>query len=440
MPTYQNSQNSNSSSSSSSTTDSSTVSEEQELMGNQAIADIIRQQNSPTGERQLNPNKNGIVFMGLNEYAVHEGRALNAANRNNGGAITALPQEEQDHLKHKGVVYDLSTEAGAASYVATLGLPDHLAMNAAQFLFDAGVDSRDELAQLVRILSEAEMGERHIERIVLSGHSIGSGLFGYDNGSIPFSSIDKLMKMFPKAASQIKHFMLSACYAGSEVGMNKFREMFPAAESILAYHKSSPGTWTGAIDHMNAWEKETEPGKDPANIDPSVTKGYRKSGNTSTWNVVDGYQGGKPMSIYQLEQNLTSQEAMFQAHFAGEQLVANAQSGPLRDYYALLQRVLGHPEAGAALVEQMSERRDVTIRLLYFPEVCHKFQEHYSNTLESGYRQAGIEMPDFASMNRKEFLEHLEQSQAALANTSALNLLQNGLKNLDQEVIPETWV
>ena len=39
-----------------------------------SIAEIIRAQNNPTGERELNPNKNGIVYMGLNHYAHDESR------------------------------------------------------------------------------------------------------------------------------------------------------------------------------------------------------------------------------------------------------------------------------------------------------------------------------------------------------------------------------
>ena len=66
MPDYQErNQNTNTTSTETSSSTSTSGHEEQELVGNQAIAEIIRAQNNPTGERALNPNKNGIVYMGL---------------------------------------------------------------------------------------------------------------------------------------------------------------------------------------------------------------------------------------------------------------------------------------------------------------------------------------------------------------------------------------
>ena len=141
---------------------SSSSQDEQSLLGNQTINDIISAQNNPTGPRELNPNKNGIVFMGLNGFAADESRKLNELNRGAGGAISALPKEKQDHIKRHGREFDLTTEEGSASYAATLGLPNNKAIEVAHFLFEAGSKSRDELAQFVRILSEAEMGERKI--------------------------------------------------------------------------------------------------------------------------------------------------------------------------------------------------------------------------------------------------------------------------------------
>ena len=82
----------------------------------------------------------------------------------------------------------------------------------------------------------------------------------------------------------------------------------------------------------------------------------------------------------------------------------------------------------------------MAIRLLYFQEVTHKFQEHYRGTLATAYQQAGIDMPDFTKMNRREFLDHLENVRGALGGTQALDLLHRGLRELDKAVIPETWV
>jgi hypothetical protein len=417
--------------------------EAQQLVGNQAIIDVIKAQNHPTGERELNPTKDGIVFLGMNKDAHAEARRLNGQNRGRGGAggaVAAVPQKEQDHYKRGGKDYDLTTAEGAASFVATLGLPDQLAVNVADFLLNGPGDARDELAQFVRILSEAEMGERSIDRMVLSGHSVGSMIWGDDNGMINFSVLDELFELFPKAAEQVEHLMLSACYTGGESKMGQYTDMMPGLESVWAYHGSSPGTWSGAMPHMDRWEAATESGKDASGVDPSLAQGTRKDHNVSTWNTTDGYQGDKPMSIWELTRELDSQDSVYQAHFSGDEEVANSQSGPLRTYYGLVQRALSHPELPSSRRAELDVRRDVTIRLLYFKLISGKFQNHYKGQLEAGYAEAGIPMPDFSTLTRAQALAAVEALEATGAAATALDLLQRGIRDLSTDVIPTAWV
>ena len=440
MPTYQtqNSQSQDNNGSSSSSSGSEV--EEQALMGNQAIVDIIKAENNPTGQRELNPNKNGIVFMGFNHYAHDEANALNRYNRDAGGARSVKPQKDQDQLTRGGVKYDLTTVEGASSFVATLGIPDQMAVDAADFLLNAQDQARDELGQFIQILSEAEMGERTIDRMVLSGHSIGSMIWGDDNGTVNMDEFETLSYIFPKAFDQVQHLMLSACYSGGETRMNTHRETWRNAESIMAYHDSSPGTWSGAMGHMEEWESTTEAGKDAANVDPEIAKGHRKAKNVSTWNSTDGYQGGKPMSVYEIERELSSQESVFNDYYNGDQIVENAQTGPLRDYYGLVQRGISHVDIDESTRADLVVKRDQTIRLLYFGLVSSKFQNHYSKSLDDAYQQAGMSAPDFSKMNRKEVLDHISEMEAQISGTEGLRLLQSGLRDLDNEVIPTSWV
>lgn len=417
--------------------------DDQQLIGNAAIIDIIRAENKPTGERKRDPNKNGIVFMGMNGHAGDEAKRLNKANAGQGGAVAALPQKEQDHLRVGLKSHDLSTEAGAAHFIASLGLPHQLAVQSAEFLLGAGDGARDELGQLIRILSEAEMGARQIDRMVLSGHSVGSMIWGDDNGEVTFKELDALFELFPKAAAQVKHLMLSACYTGGESKMGQYSGMLPELDSVWAYHDSSPGTWSGAMDHMDAWEKSTEKGKPASGVDPALARGTRKADNVSTWNRDDGYQGDKPMELWELQSQLRAQAGVFDQHFSGQAEVSNTQAGPLRDYYNLVQRVLGHRETPAQLVGEMTERRDTTIRLIFFKLVSGKLQAAHKATLAAGYKAAGLAQPDFASLGRKGALDAISALEAAGGDAStaeALRVLQRGLRDLDPELIPTAWV
>lgn len=439
MPIHQTQSTNGSNSSNANTATHTDVSEEQELLGNQQIIEIIRQQNNPTGQRAMNPNKNGIVLLGMNTYAHDESAALNRYNPGQ-GARSALPNQKQDHITSDGVEYNLTTLEGTAHYIATLGLPDQKAVHVAELLLHAGEEAKDELAQFIKILSEAEMGERKIDRMVLSGHSVGGQIWGDDNGEISFEELEDLAKIFPKAMGQVQHLFMSACYSGGETGMERYRGMFENVDSIWAYHDSSPGTWTGAMDHMEIWEQMTEPGKAASGIDPELATGMAKSKNVSTWNGTDGYQGGQPMSVWDIENYLRREESMYQSYFQAQQLVTDPHSGPLREYYGYVQRAINHPDTSSALRTQMQHRRDVTIRLLYFTLISSKFNHHYHGVLKNDYENAELELPDFTTMNRQEILLHIEENSSALAGTEALRLLQEGLRDLHPNTIPTSWV
>jgi hypothetical protein len=287
------------------------------------------------------------------------------------------------------------------------------------------------------------MGARQIDRMVLSGHSVGSMIWGDDNGEIGFGELKDLFDLFPKAAAQVQHLMLSACYTGGEGKMGQYTGMMPELDSVWAYHDSSPGTWTGAMDHMEDWEKATERGKPASGVDPGLAAGTRKAANVSTWNQADGYQGDKPLEIWELQQQLRSQQAVFDQHLSGAVEVTDTQSGPLRAYYNLVQRVLSHRDAPSALVADLTAKRDTTIRLIFFKLVSSKFQAAHKDTLSAAYKGAGLAQPDFAKLGRKGTLDAIRALEAAggdAATAKAVDLLQRGLRDLQVEVIPTSWV
>jgi len=427
---------------SSETSTTSTEIDSQELVGNQAIVDVIKAENNEITNPAADPNKTGIVHVGMNKYASDEANRLNRANRDRGGAVGIRNQSVQDAYTYKGVSYDMNNVEDAARFVAQLGLPAQQAVNAAQWIVDGGDEAKDEMAQMVRVWAEADMGIRKMERVVLSGHSVGSSIWGDDNGDIDFDDFITLSGIFPKAVAQVKHVMLSACYTGGEAKMDQYHQMFPNLESIWAYHGSSPGTWSGAMVHMDKWEAATEPGDEAGGVDPSLAGRSRKADNVSTWNQEDGYQGEQPMSLYDIESRLSSGQTTFDDHFTGTVEVTDPQNGPLRQYYNIVQRYLSHPDAGD--VATYSLRRDVTIRLIFWHIVRGKFAEHHKSDLESGYTEMGLDLPDFSKIGRGEFMTHWESvktlGNAGESAAKVVDLLRQGLHDLKPEYIPSTWV
>jgi hypothetical protein len=412
--------------------------------------DYIKANNQSTGQRALDPNKNGIVYMGLNEHAPAEASTLNRLNRGAGGAKVVTPGADQDQAIVNGTKVNLGTMGGASAFAASLGLPDQLAVKVAEFLlvdtsanYDDIENARDELASFVQILAQAEMGERKIDRMVLSGHSVGSEIWGDGNGEISYDRLSDLFVLFPKAASQVKHLMMSACSGGGETTMTEYQGMMPGLESVWAYHDSSPGTWSGAMDHMGAWEKATETGKDAAGVDPELAGRFRKGKYVATWNTTDGYQGGEKMDYYDLNEQLIGMEPVFQRHFSGAEEVDSPQTGILRTYYGYVQRGISHPEVPPARRRDLIARRDLTIRLLYFNVVSTKFQAQHQQTLETGFGDAGLSLPNLGELSRdglRKLLEDLKAAGGSTATQRVVDLLQRGLWELSNDLIPTVWI
>ncbi len=416
----------------------------QDTLGNAAITSAIASGDSQA-VANIDPIYTGIVLVGMGDYAHDEARNLNTWNRDDGGAKSVRQRgSEQDVVYRAGQKMDLNTDEGKDAFVATLSLEPEVATEILDLIEKTGDRAKDEMAQLVEVYIQAEQGLRDMQRMVLSGHSVGSMIWGDHNGSLDFDLFIELGRIFPNAAGQVKHLMLSACYSGGERTMQQYFEMFPNLESILAYDGSSPGTWSGALVHMKEWEKRTGDG-DGTDIDKEMGAGTRKGDNIATWNSEDGYDGASPMPVAQLESELQGQEGVFERFSSGQEEVANSQTGPLRDYYNLVQRVLSHPETTSSRAAELSTRRDQTIRLLYWGVVRGKFANGYGAQMTAGYSAAGIPQPDFAGLTRGEFMNELtvfarsaeENSDSAVQE--ALRLLQ-GLADMDSEIIPTTWV
>ncbi len=391
------------------------------------------------------PTLTGIVHIGMGDHARDEARALNTANAGSGGAVSVRQREsEPDVISAGGRRHDLTTAAGRAGFVDTLGVGSVLAQRLVGLLEDAGKNAKDELAQVMVIYAQAERGERNMNRVVLSGHSVGNQIWGDSNGLLNFHLLVDLGQVFPTAAAQVRHLMLSACYSGGERSMQKLREMYPQLDSIWAYTGSSPGTWSGAIPHLQRWERATED-DDGSDVEPRLALGTRKGEFVATWNRQDGYLGGSPLTLSQLQSALTARESLRLEYLSGRRLVADSQSGPLRDYYGLVQRTLSHVDLREADAPRLERLRDQVIRLLYWDVILPKYLAAYEGELRAGYSGISRSFPEWARFSRRDAVVEIPSVKLAASVQSAaavrrLVTLLDGLFELDSEVVPTNWV
>lgn len=391
---------------------------------------------------------NALVFVGMGVGATHEVWDLRSVQ---GVDVYAITDSEEDGVAEVlGHSRDLSEDNDVEAFLDDLGLSDERRETVKGALTSLGTDAKDEFARLAVVFWEAEQGERFMERVILSGHSVGTSIWGDDNGSLRFTAIEKLCEAFPNAARQVEDLMIAGCYSQSLRQVDKWRARFPNVQTFWAYGSSAPGSWTGATIHNALWEEATR-GHEPGLVSRVIAIGTRKGENVATWNSVIGYEGDAPLrDKADVEADLAASQPTVDEFAAGDRVVEDTQTGPLRDHYRLVQEILGNRAVRGAERERYERARDFTIRLIFYDHpVRDRFQQAYAEELAAGYRDLGLQQaPDFATLSRKDALAEIEAYKAALdaaqrpspAARRAWTLLRDGLRDLKIEVVPNEWV
>lgn len=404
-------------------------------------------QGTPTPERN-----DDILFVGMGPEtrtsagAKHEIKKLRQGGANVVGIIDSTIGN--DKIRVDGTTYDLTTDDGRAGFAQTLGLSPDQTHQVEGVLERTGADGRDEMAQIAMHWSKAEHGETIPSRMVISGHHVGSAVWGDGNGRITWTELKSLAQAMPKAASQVEDLHLSACYSGGQSKRDLFQDIFPNVKTIWAYSGSAPGTGSGATIHQASWERAT---RGNGGVDDAVAslqrRGIRKSENIDAANVNSTPAASGP-SLSELRAEVEQREPAFSRFFTGEQKVQNSQRGPLREYYNHVQNLLQHGDLPATERTELESRRDQTIRVLYYDShIRHKVESEYGSAIEAGYEALGLDAPHFGELSRGDAMNAIRDFRETLSNTpnapaAASDLLPtlNGVWNLDPQTIPETWI
>ncbi|KFA87665.1 hypothetical protein [Archangium violaceum] len=395
------------------------------------------------------------LVLGMNPHAQAEAEALQKSNPE-ARVTTVRDSFQNDHVRASGPdgamrIHDLRTPDGIRRFVATLGLPLAQGKQVAAAIERAGEDARDELAQLALVWARAEKGGVVPSRLVLSGHSGGTSLWGeegrFKNGVLTRRDFARLAEAMPRAAAGVEDLCLAACYNGGETTMEAWRELFPNLRTMWAYDGSAPGTFSGATAHLARWEKATRGSVD--SLRPDLLRGLRKGENLAVWSRLGGHQTATVrVSTADLRARLSADHVIFERYFQGDAVVHDTQHGPLREHYNTLQALLGRPEISALERNGFERARDLTLRLLFHGNVAARFQETHRSSIQSGFRALGMRVPDFSRLGRKETLALIQSFEAELRRWNPrpveaqrlLPLLTEGLRELQRSRIPDNWL
>ncbi|MFT3713356.1 MAG: hypothetical protein QM817_37345 [Archangium sp.] len=392
-----------------------------------------------------------VLFVAVNNSDAHRSTQESDALKARGTNVTVIKDTPVNDtittLDARGVktTHDLTTPEGSMSFALTLGLPAEQTKKIADVIQNAGPDAKDEFAQIAQQWAVAERGGQPPSRLVLSGHHVGYGVYGENNGKLDWPSVGALAEAMPRGAKSVEDLLIAGCYSGGEQMMEKYQAMFPGAKTITAYTGSSPGAASGATAHQKLWEAQTRGSSE--NLTKKMFEGMRKGENVAVWTKSKGYDDGSvrpPLADLQTRQ--TELRAGFDAAWNGGP-IPDTQSGPVRDFYNSTQRLIQHPETTADQRKALETTRDQTIRLIFHGPVSAKFQETYGAKIDAGFKALGMDVPNFKTMSRAQDLQTIAAFEAKLAATpnagpaaQQLATILRDYKELKPSLIPETWI
>lgn len=402
---------------------------------------------------RFNPNDN-IVFLGFNPSSVDEVRALKQSV--GAGKFTQIKDTQTGILNG----HDLNTPEGIDAFVETLPLSPDVKAKLKTLLEQVVPESRDEFGQLAQIWSRAENGQSIPSRMVLSGHSDGTGLFGEENaGELSFATLGDLANLMPRAAAQIEDIHISGCNTGFKLNAEVFQQHFPNLKTYWAYTETAPGLGTMSPEHLKRWEQSTRGRVDDLDRD-QVSKGLGVRGkNVAVWSEKGGHQVKDSKNAGMSEEQMAT---AIERALLGELESENPQRGPLYEIYNSLQRLRGSAESkdAAADYDGMIAR---TLKLRFYQNVSDNFQKTFGPELEAAYKELGLPMPDFSKLSRREAVKEIEKFQAAFdekqtsesseveggmipkpaamsAATERARLLLDGFKDMSPSFFGATWI
>jgi hypothetical protein len=387
-------------------------------------------------------SRDAIILVGLNPTASDEAQAL----RRLGNEVALVSNgRRSDWVYVDGRGFDLADGAQVATFLRHLRLPPGRRDMVAQAFRSVDPDMGDELAQLAMVWALAERGGIIPGRMVISGEHVGSGMFWSRTarGILRVSDLETLAAAFPRVANAIEDLHTSACQSANEVF--KWPRIFPRLKTIWAYAGSCPGTFSGASKHLAIWDRATRgPAKTVTRL---LARGTRKGDSVVVWTPQGGLITGEVSSLTELRGRLAASDATFNRYFEGNAIVGDTQTGPLRDYYNLLQEILRHTDLSNTERFTFETRRDTTIRLIFYDaNIKRRFADTYRAPIAAGHAALGLTAPDFGRLSRKEAVLSIEAFEAKAdqnrveAAEALRPYLVAGLLQLSPRYVPENWI
>lgn len=386
------------------------------------------------------PDKTG--YLGFNPGASREAAVLKGQLKEN--VIVALNDPKTEA--------DLQTEEGIAKWIQVmLGIDEKEEANRFIKIFDClkavAPKARDMVAQAMKMFQAAERGDYNLERLVLSGHSDGVGLWGDDSATqnsgiiILDQDLVALAKIFPGAAAQVEDIMFSSCMSANSITL--VVKVFPNLKNAWGYMGYSPSAEYGAPQHIAQFESSTR--------GDQTLKEEHGRGEAALWTRDAAETGGTGFIRNDISsRNISEIRADYDVGHE-DYLDQFEGSAPidlnLHTHYSVIQYLLMHPELGADERPTLEAERGIVLRMRYYRRISQRFASEYRTQIDAAYTAVERPVPNFTSLSRAKLKEEMAGFKAALeakADTTAQQFYDTHLTGLwtltDGTVIPTSWI
>lgn len=410
----------------------------QRTIGNHATYQLL--QRAPDDDKDTSggaPALEGKTgYIGMNPKAHMEANALKKR----------LGEDVMTSVNDPATEAEMSTDIGMLRWIM-----DKMGMSpvGSQFwgVFDAlkqaDPNVRDQLGAVMKMFWGAQKGKYRLERLVMSGHSNGVAMWGeHQEGGQTKSQIlldtdlKAVASLFPLARDQIQDVMFSACW--SVVAVELVAKLFPNVLTIWSYTGSSPSIKTGSIWHILGWEKETRGDKE-------LDKGDAK-GKSALWVRGKGFLANDPGEFppEQVHGAFDSRIDRLNAMLKGEEEI---HRNFCNTFYTIVQVIKIHPRIEQDYKDKAKILIPKILRLRYWDLISSTFAKHYETEIDTMYTAISLDKKSLGSMNRVDLVGEVDRIEATFdehtpenVRNFVLNVLKKGLVDLDETIIPNTWI
>jgi hypothetical protein len=386
------------------------------------------------------PGGGNILYIGMNSYAP-EVAALKARYGGTRTKVTTITRAEDSTqaVTSKGT-FDLTADAGVDGFAGALGLDAGHAKSVGDLLKAAPNTDRDDMAHVIDVYAQTDGdGKDRMSRVVLSGHSYGTLIYGHAEASgsptshLQFDFLVKLAGLFPNAAAQTRHLIVSSCLAGSEENVRRFfLPAYPNLITFTGYTMFSP-TGQGSASEISNWSAKT---------DSNPTKLAKPADGKANW-ASGVYQGDSPLSATETMTNLRADEPKFNEYLSGARADPTPHVGWLTNYYAQARGADLRPTEIAGPDHDYAHlHAEQSFRLRYWAAQVANFWKTYGAKVQAGYGTAPF--PHYGTISRKDAVKAIADfpglaAGGAAEKAEALRLL-TALQDLDEKVMSADWL